>query len=201
MTRDDRPDGSFKPIGWRSVTVSGVQPLAELDLGELTPPYASLSSAAGEARTEVIMVPPAVPDLSWMPPAEPRPAPELKRPRRRGPGLLQSLVSAAALGVIIVGSFVAGQWTNENGVRPVLPMPPPAGSLETVATTARIWHLGTPGEHAQHCRWLAATGETREYTLNQWTSYVASSAGGRVDDPDRAVVARVLDDACAGRRP
>lgn len=189
------------------------QPAEVADLGERTilhadfGPYATgsttyASSSPAAAHTEVIEIPPAVPDLSWMPDTRPGdPAvPELRRPRDRGRGRLRGLVNAAALGVIIVAVFVGGQWSVENGTRPVVPFPEPTG-IETAAGLTRVWQLGTPGEHKQHCRWLAAPGETREYVLREWVAYLRSEDGGALAEVDPAVVARVLDDACAGRRP
>jgi hypothetical protein len=174
IVRDIRADGSFDPIHWVQSSSGAVV----ADFRE----YA-------EPMTEVIPAIPVAPAL-----VDDQPAPG-RRPR----SLLRSLVNAASLGLLTAAAFLAGQWTTQVGVEPVLPMP--IADVQTAAQTARLWTLGTDAERAQQCGWLATLGDTRDYVLAKWVAHLRAPEGGRLDDVDPAVVAGVLDDACAGRAP
>lgn len=178
------PTGLLNQPGMRMVvTTSGT-----LDLG-------TYSTGTYEPVTEVIpAVPPAVVD--------PIPAPAPGQGRRAVPPARswpRSLLAAAGAGIIVAGAFLAGQWTTQNGIAPVLPLP--VSDVQTAAQTARLWALGTPGEQTQQCGWLATPGDTRGYVLDRWVAHLHAPEGGRLQEVDPDVVAGVLDDACAGRAP
>ena len=178
----------------------------------------STSSTAADLGTFVIEDPPTV-NLPAMPQDAPRldvgpdvlvdhpddfryPEPEwetVSPPAERREPVWRALVRAGAVGLLIVAAFLTGQATTERGVRPLLPLP--LAKVETAAGMARVWPLGSPAERAQHCEWLATPGDTREYALRAWAGHLRSADGGELQEVDPAVVARVLDDACAGRRP
>lgn len=176
----------------------------------MTSMTSSTGSAAGSvsaAHTEVIMIPPAVPDpvpdvlvdLGEIRPVRTDAAGPAARRAASPSSWPRTLVSAAALAVFGVAMFVGGQWSADRGVGPVVQLP--VAQVETAVQTARLWRLASPEERKQQCRWLAAPGDSRDYTLRAWQGHLRADAGGAVQEVDPASVARVLDDACAGRRP
>lgn len=203
----DVTDGVVPPIHF-TVTGGAPHPALVADFGQYTralpndydptrPPidlgvYGMGGGSSAGAVTEVI---PAVPQDA--PRLDVGPGPAAEHTTR--PGFVRSLVNAAAVGVFGVACFLGGQWTTQNGLGPVLPLP--AAEVETAVQTARLWQLGTPAEHTQQCGWLAAKGDTRDYVLAYWVRHLGRPEGGRLRDVDRATVARTLDNACAGRAP
>lgn len=168
------------------------RPPIELGTYAMAGPSSGAHEPAADPLTEVIpVVPQAAPRLD-VPAAEPRRA-------ARRPGLLRPLVNAASLGVLLVCTFVAGQWSVQNGVRPALPLP--VSQVQSAAQTTRLWALASPVERSQLCDLLARPGDTRRYALAATRAHLQNPAGGRLQDVDPAAVARVLDNECAGRRP
>lgn len=202
IVREIRADGSFDPITW-TVPSSGATFVMDVSSGPAAPAaYAPLRSFevgplhAVEADPPTEVIPAVAPAL--VDPLPPAPAGHGRRARPPR-SLLRSLVNAGSLGVLIATSFLAGQWTTQNGVEPVLPLP--ASDVHTAAAVARLWSLNTPAEQQQTCGYLATLGETRDIVLAQWVGHLQSQVGGRLDEVNRGVVAGVLDNACAGRAP
>lgn len=142
--------------------------------------------------TQLIQLPPAVID-PFPPPRQPT---GRRRVHRDGSGGgPRSIVALAAVVMLVVGAFLAGQLSVRRGIVPPPPMPAAAAEVITAAQMARIWPHVTPADVRAQCEpWRK--GEWREYVTDRWVTHLHSRVGGGID-VDRATVARFLDRACA----